>query len=64
MRRKPVDLSYIYCDGDLGRAQRNHGELPPELIRHMCAAFAHKAGLAPSPGFYSGPAPEPPPEEE
>lgn len=60
MRRKPnsakepVDLSFIFTDSDLDRAQERFGELPPELVRHFAAAFAHAAGRGPHPGFYSG----------
>jgi hypothetical protein len=61
--KKPIDLSYIYCDGDLDRAQRRYDRLPTELVRHLAACFAHKAGLAPDPGFYSGPKPEIPEED-
>jgi hypothetical protein len=62
-RKKPVDLSHIYCIGDQDEAQRRHDELPYELRLHMCMMFAHHAGLCPDPGFYSGPAPKEYPED-
>jgi hypothetical protein len=57
-RRKPVDLSDVYCCPDLDEGQRRHGELPPEIMMHWAAVLAHKAGLGPDPGFYSGPKPK------
>ena len=57
-KKKAVDLSQIYCIGDQDEAQRRHGELPPEIMQHWCAVLAHKAGLGPDPGFYSGPKPK------
>jgi hypothetical protein len=57
-KRKPVDLSQIYCIGDQDEAQRRHGELPPEIVDHWAAVFAWKAGLGPDPGFYVGPKPK------
>jgi hypothetical protein len=61
MRRKPVDLSHVYAvDPDKG--QEAFDKLPPELIDHLWAAFAHAAGIAPHPGFYDGPKPEVPEE--
>jgi hypothetical protein len=53
MKKKPADLSQVYCIGDQDEAQRRHGELPKELKRHMWRIFAHKAGLCPNPGFMS-----------
>ena len=52
-KRKSIDLSFIYTVG-----QKRHGELPPEIMRHFAACFAHAAGLGPDPGFYEGPAPK------
>jgi hypothetical protein len=57
-KRKPVDLSQIYCHPDLDEAQRRHGELPREIMQHWAAALAFKAGLGPDPGYYSGPKPK------
>ena len=56
--KRVIDLSHIYCDSDLDRAQRRHGELPEELRLFMFQMFAHKAGLCADPGVYSGPAPK------
>jgi hypothetical protein len=56
-KRKSIDLSSIYTvDPDIG--QKRHGELPPEIMRHFAACFAHAACLGPDPGFYDGPAPK------
>jgi hypothetical protein len=61
--KKAVDLSFVFCvDPDKG--QKAYDKLPPQLVRHLAACFAFKAGLAPDPGFYDGPAPEIPDEED
>jgi hypothetical protein len=51
-------LSCIYCVGDQDEAQRCFDQLPKELVTHIWAAFAHKAGLCPHPGVYAGPVPK------
>jgi hypothetical protein len=61
--KRLIDLSYIYCDSDLERAQRRHDKLPGELHVYMLRCFAHKAGLCANPGVYVGPRPEIPEED-
>jgi hypothetical protein len=40
---------------DPDEGQGHHGDLPDEAMLHFARAFAHKAGIAPHPGKYSGP---------
>jgi hypothetical protein len=47
-----------YNIGSLDRQQEIWDRaMPMELRMHMFAAFAHKAGLGPDPGKYTGPRP-------
>jgi hypothetical protein len=50
MKKKIVDLSSVYCVADLDEAQRRLDE----LVNHLRAAFAHKAGVGAHPGTYAG----------
>jgi len=62
MRKKSIDLSDVFCvDPDEGQAR--HSEYPAQAWIHFAKAFAFKAGIVPDPGFYAGPAPDPPAEE-
>ena len=58
----PTDFDAVigyYNIGSLDRQQEIWDRaIPTELIMHMAAAFAHKAGLGPHPGKYTGPQPD------
>jgi hypothetical protein len=58
------DLSHMLANSDLNAAQEHHSNLPDEAMLHFTRAFAAKAGIAPHPGKYSGPAIKPPDDWE